>query len=276
MNQNRNTARRLRKRMWITLVVSVLALITVLVSVGTGAFNFHKGGNALPDLTGMTEEDAVAAIEKLRGHASVSYESSVRPEGTVIRQGLPAGDTVMANTYVSIVVSRGMESAAAPTSTPTPMLPNFTGLSMELAQASAAQLGVNLVEDGYVYSDEIPYGSIVDQDPAGGTEIKAGSIVKVQLSAGPEVVRYTITVNAGPGGTVSPGTTTVKEGADVTFRFSPDEGYTIASVKVDGEEVRPLDRYSFLTVDENHTLTVTFQERRGMLEEFFEQIFGGP
>ena len=49
----------------------------------------------------------------------------------------------------------------------------------------------------------------------------------MKLSAGPEIVRYTITVDAGPGGTVSPGTTTVKEGSDVTFHITPNEGYVL-------------------------------------------------
>lgn len=275
MKQDRYSARQLRKRMWITIIVSALALLTVLLSVSTGAFNFHKGGNAMPDLTGMTEEEAVAAIEKLGGHASVSYEVSMRQKGTVIRQDLPAGETVMANSNVGVVVSGGHENSAA-TNTPIPLLPNFTGLSMELATASAEQLGVKLEEDGYVYSDDIPYGSIVDQKPAGGAEIHPGDVIKVQISAGPEIVRYTITVDAGPGGTVSPGTTTVKEGSDVTFHITPDEGYEIASIRVDGEEVHLLERYSFLSVDENHTLSVTFQEQKSAIEDLFEQIFGSP
>ena len=274
MNQDRYQAERLRKRLWITIIAALLALLTVILSTFSGAFNFHKGINSLPDLTGMTEADAIAAIEKLNGHASVSYEASTLKEGTVIRQGTPAGDAVTPNSTVSIVVSSGSPSVQ-PTAQPQAMLPSFVGLSMELAERTAEEIGVNLIEDGYVYDDTIPYGSIVEQDPAVGTSVTQRMAVKVKLSAGPEASRYTITVEAGSGGSVSPGTTTVVEGEDVSFTITPDDGYVIDHLVVDGTEVHALDRYSFLTVDSDHTLSVTFREQRGMLEEFIDQFFGG-
>lgn len=274
MNQDQYAAQRLRKRMWITLAVAVLALITVLLSVMSGAFNFHKGSAVLQDLTGMPEEEAVAAIEKLGGHASVSYEPSGQPEGTVLRQSVLAGDNVTPNSTVSIVVSGAQKTESEESGTP--YLPSFIGLSMELAQTTAEQLGVHLVEDGYVYDDNIPYGSIVDQSPEGGAEIVAGSAVRVTLSQGPEFVRYTITVEAGPGGFVSPGTTTVDEGADVVFTITPNEGYVVDSLRVDGESIRGQESFSFLSVDADHVITVTFRESRGALEEFIDSIFGGP
>ena len=274
MNQDRYNAERLRRRMWITIIAALLALLTVILSTCSGAFNFHKGVNSLPDLTGMTEADAIATIEKLRGHASVSYEASTAKEGTVIRQGIPAGDAVTPNSTVSIVVSNGKPDAQ-PSAEPQQLLPSLIGLSMELAQHTAEELGVVLVEGDYIYDDSIPYGSIVEQDPAGGAKITKGMAVKVTLSAGPETKRYTITVEAGFGGSVSPGTTTVVEGEDISFSITPNDGYVVDRLVVDGTEVRPLDRYSFLTVDSNHTLSVTFHEQRSMLEEFIDQFFGG-
>ncbi len=274
MNQDRYNAERMRKRLWITIIAALLALLTVILSTCSGAFNFHKGLNSLPDLTGMTEEDAIATIEKLRGHASVSYEASTAKAGTVIRQGIPAGDAVTPNSTVSIVVSSGKPDAQ-PSAEPQELLPSLIGLSMELAQRTAEELGVTLIEGDYVYDDNIPYGSIVEQNPAGGTKVTKGMAVTVQLSAGPETTRYTITVEAGYGGSVSPGTTTVVEGEDISFTITPNEGYAIDRLVVDGTEVHSLDRYSFLTVDSNHTLSVTFREQRSMLEEFIDQFFGG-
>ena len=274
MNQDRYNAERLRKRMWITIIVALLALLTVILSTLSGAFNFHKGVNSLPDLTGMTEADAVATIEKLKGHASVSYEPNNAKEGTVIRQDIPAGDAVTPNSTVSIVVSSGRPDAQ-PSAEPQALLPSFIGLSMELANRTAEELGVNLIEGDYVYDDNIPYGSIVDQDPAGGAKVTKGMAVTVLLSAGPETRRYTITVEAGPGGSVSPGTTTVVEGEDISFTITPNDGYIIDHLVVDGIEVHALDRYSFLTVDSSHTLSVSFREQRTMLEEFIDQFFGG-
>lgn len=274
MNQERYQARRLRKRMWITLIAALLALITVVLSALTGAFNFHKGLNTIPDLTGMTEEDAIAEVEKLHGNPSVSYKPSDKREGTVISQGLPAGSSVTPNSTVSIVVSSGKEEETAPFELKD-RLPSFIGLSMDLAKVTAEELKVHIVEDGYVYDDSIPYGSIVEQDPEGGTEIVPGSAIRVKISAGPEIVRYTITVSAGQGGTISPDTVTVEEGEDISFTITPDDGYVISSLRVDGEEVQALNRYTFLSVDADHTISVTFDEgQKSGLEDLFEQIFG--
>lgn len=282
MNDEQYNAQRLRRRMWITIIAALLALITVVLSTMSGAFDFHKGSNTIGDLTGMTEEEAIAAVEKLGGHASVSYEPSQKREGTVIRQSIPAGDTVTPNSNVSLVVSREKEEQTAAPSTQQ-RLPNFTGLSLALAQATAEELGVHIVEDGYVHDDNIPYGSVVSQSPEGGTEIVAGSAVRVTLSAGPEIVQYTITVSAGEGGSVSPGTTTVEAGKDITFTITPDTGYVVDSLVVDGEQVQSLDSYAFLSVDTNHTLSVTFAEKRGNpfdnpfedIGDFFDDFFGG-
>ena len=275
MNQERYQARRLRKRMWITLIAAVLALITVVLSALTGAFNFHKGLNTIPDLTGMTEEDAIAAVEKLHGNPAVSYQPSDKREGLVISQGIPAGESVTPNSTVSIVVSSGKEEETTPFEMKD-RLPSFVGLSMDLAKVTAEELGVHLVEDGYVYDDSIPYGSIVEQDPEGGTEIVKGSAIRVKISAGPEIVRYTITVHAGQGGSISPDTLTVEEGEDVSFTITPDDGYVIESLQVDGEAVQVQNRYTFLTVDADHTISATFvEEHKSGLEDLFETIFGG-
>ena len=274
MNDQGTNARKLRKRMWITIILVLLALLTVIISAMSGAFNFHKGRNIMPDLLGMDESAAVEVIEDLGAKASVSYQSSTEPEGTVIQQGLAAGETVTHNRTVASVVSRGNEPDPEETSTMQTMLPNFVGLSMELAEATAEELGVNIVVDGYVYDDYIPYGSVAEQSPEGGTVVIPGSVVTVKLSAGPEMQRYTITVICGTGGSVSPGgNITVEEGEDVTLTITPDEGYAVESLIVDGDEIRALTSYTFLAVDSDHTLSVTFREQI-TIDSIISQIFG--
>jgi len=53
------------------------------------------------------------------------------------------------------------------------------------------------------------------------------------------VALFTITVNAGPGGTVSPGTTQVAGGTDITFEITPDAGMMLDKITLDGTEVSP-------------------------------------
>ena len=71
-------------------------------------------------------------------------------------------------------------------------------------------------------------------------------------------VEYTITVNAGANGTITPGTSTVASGASQTFAIEANEGYAIASVTVDGINMGTIDNYTFSNVTEDHSITATF------------------
>ena len=74
--------------------------------------------------------------------------------------------------------------------------------------------------------------------------------------------QYTITASAGTGGSISPSDETkVYKGADQTFTITPDSGYKIADVKVDGDSFGAVDSYTFKNVNANHTITVTFEKK---------------
>ena len=51
----------------------------------------------------------------------------------------------------------------------------------------------------------------------------------------------------------------VSRGSDKTFRITPDAGYEIADVLVDGESVGAVSRYTFETVRKNHTIEAEFR-----------------
>ncbi|MDO4939918.1 MAG: InlB B-repeat-containing protein, partial [Lachnospiraceae bacterium] len=71
-----------------------------------------------------------------------------------------------------------------------------------------------------------------------------------------------ITATAGANGKVSPESKTVNEGEDATFTITPDTGYEIDTVTVDGAAVTPTSdtTYKFTDVRAEHTLNVTFKE----------------
>jgi len=75
-----------------------------------------------------------------------------------------------------------------------------------------------------------------------------------------EFVRvYTITASAGSHGSISPqGAVTVAEGASQTFAFSPDSGYAVEEVQVDGSAAPLCLSYTFSAVGADHTIDVTF------------------
>jgi hypothetical protein len=67
-----------------------------------------------------------------------------------------------------------------------------------------------------------------------------------------------ITVTQSAHGQISPGTSTVNYGSSQTFTITPNTGYYIASLTVDGSPVTVASLYTFSNVLTSHTITATF------------------
>ena len=72
-------------------------------------------------------------------------------------------------------------------------------------------------------------------------------------------IEYQIQAAAEVGGTISPnGGTAVASGSSLTYTITPDSGYHIASVLVDGVEQGPIASYTFTNVQAAHTIAASF------------------
>jgi TolB protein len=70
---------------------------------------------------------------------------------------------------------------------------------------------------------------------------------------------YTITASAGSNGSISPsGNVTVNQGSDKSFNITPDTGYQIDDVLVDGSSIGAENSYTFTNVTEDHSISATF------------------
>lgn len=75
---------------------------------------------------------------------------------------------------------------------------------------------------------------------------------------------YTIKATAGAGGSISPsGNVSVREGRDQTFTITPDKGYAISNVKIDGKSIGAVKSYTFENVRRTHTIEVIFMKANG-------------
>jgi len=75
---------------------------------------------------------------------------------------------------------------------------------------------------------------------------------------------YTIKATAGAGGSISPsGNVSVREGRDQTFTITPDKGYAVANVKIDGKSIGAAKSYTFENVSRTHTIEVIFMKANG-------------
>jgi hypothetical protein len=79
------------------------------------------------------------------------------------------------------------------------------------------------------------------------------------ISASFNITTYTISASAGTGGSISPsGSVSINHGANRTFTITPDTGYGVSSVLVDGASVGAVSSYTFSNVTANHTISASF------------------
>ena len=109
-------------------------------------------------------------------------------------------------------------------------------------------------------------GYAIDSVTADGVRVRASSLhtfVKVAEDHTLVVAfkpQYTITVSAGPGGTISPNKLlTLDRGATQVFAIKPFAGYAIDAVTVDGKNYGPHTTFTMAKLTANHSISVTFR-----------------
>ena len=102
-------------------------------------------------------------------------------------------------------------------------------------------------------------------DNAATKEItQAETVIPKRQSSGSNYSYYTIKATAGAGGSISPsGNVSVREGRDQTFTITPDKGYAVSNVKIDGKSIGAVKSYTFENVSRTHTIEVIFMKANG-------------
>ena len=73
--------------------------------------------------------------------------------------------------------------------------------------------------------------------------------------------KFDITATASEGGEITPeGVTTVQYSKNITYIITPDVGYAIKSVIVDGKDVGAVSEYTFKKVTKKHTIHAVFEQ----------------
>ena len=93
---------------------------------------------------------------------------------------------------------------------------------------------------------------------------QAQTVIPKRQSSGSNYSYYTIKATAGAGGFISPsGNVSVREGRDQAFTITPDKGYAVANVKIDGKSIGAVKSYTFENVRRTHTIEVIFMKANG-------------
>lgn len=94
-----------------------------------------------------------------------------------------------------------------------------------------------------------------DANPVDYKAVKYGLVRAVFVP-----ITYTITATAGLGGSISPsGLVSVVQGEDQSFAITPDFGYHILDVSVDGSSQGAVENYDFVNVMADHTISADFE-----------------
>lgn len=131
----------------------------------------------MPDLTGLKYD----AIKNAQEYSQFILEvednqyNDLYERGEVVSQKPKAGTQVKENSVVRLVISNGTKVV---------LMPNLIG--MEETEAYQALADLDLEYQKVEIFSQQPSGTVVATDPGFSSEIPASSIVKVQISMGPE------------------------------------------------------------------------------------------
>lgn len=142
----------------------------------------------LPESTGATLADAQTRLVDRGLQVTVVevYDEDV-PAGVVVSWSVPgdatlgAGAMVEPETMIELVVSQG----------PAPRtVPDVTGMAGAEAREAVEAIQLVFEEAGREFSDDVPLGGVIRQEPAAGTEIDRGEGVRVVISDGVDLVIF--------------------------------------------------------------------------------------
>ena len=135
---------------------------------------------------------------------------------------------------------------------PTPDIKTIVQEIVNRGGWSSGHSMVFMVYDYYGYNNGEDYQEAESYD----TSTTYAPKLHIEFTAG---AQYTITAMSGPGGSISPsGAVTVAGGTNQPFTITPDAGYVISDVQVDGLTVGAVPTYTFTNVTANHDIVASF------------------
>ena len=164
----------------VILALSTVAVI-VLVIAGLLLMTVNPFAKTIPDLTGMTMEEAQKAAK--RNGYSISNEieyclSDTIGADLVVYQSPAAGEEAPKTEPIKLIMSLGSSGGGIP-------VPDVVNSPIDDAGTLIESYAL-LYKVVSEYSDDVEYGNIIRQSPLAGTHINAGDIVTLHMSIGPE------------------------------------------------------------------------------------------
>ena len=175
------------RKVWLGVLIGIL-VVAVLAGGGYLLANGLLSNNAsptpqtvqVPPMIGMTQADAVAALDRVHLKAAVKTRvTDAAKPGKVVQQDPPADTVVSTGSTVTIWISK------APTTVP---VPDLSGMTIQDATGALQAVGLKLGTASPGPSDTVAVDHIISQDPPANTQVPKNTEVTVVVSTGPSQV----------------------------------------------------------------------------------------
>ena len=188
----------------------------------------------------------------IRGNVTIKDDKFTMPDSNVEVKAIFEKDSPPAPTEHTITVTSGGNGTASASHAK-------AVVGTEIRLTATPKTGYHLKE-WQVISGGVTIENNKFTMPDGNVEVKA----IFEKDSPPAPTEYTIKATAGTGGSISPsGNVSVREGRDQTFTITPDKGYAVANVKIDGKSIGAVKSYTFENVSRTHTIEVIFMKANG-------------
>lgn len=187
------------------IVVAVIIAIIVIYLIGSFFDIFHFGPgnkNNKKDDTQITQEEKETVVMiDLKGKTLSEAEKDLKElglkvteagtevsdtyeKGEIIDQDVSEGETVKAGTTIKVTVSAGSEEENAKEVD----VPDVTGKTSDAAMATLEDKNLTVSRE-FEFSNDVPAGQVIRQDPKSGSTVKEGTKVTIYVSQGSESVK---------------------------------------------------------------------------------------
>lgn len=187
------------------IVVAVIIAIIVIYLIGSFFDIFHFGpgnkNNKKDDTQIAQEEKEKVVMINLKGKTLSEAEKDLKElglkvteagtevsdtyeKGEIIDQDVSEGETVKAGTTIKVTVSAGSEEENAKEVD----VPDVTGKTSDAAMATLEDKNLTVSRE-FEFSNDVPAGQVIRQDPKSGSTVKEGTKVTIYVSQGSESVK---------------------------------------------------------------------------------------
>jgi eukaryotic-like serine/threonine-protein kinase len=162
------------------IVLAVVFVYFLFDSIAMPLYTRQGSERAVPKLIGLDRTGAIRAAKSagftvIEEPAKVSLNAS---EGSIIEQHPFAGSLAKPGRKIHII-------PALPA--PPGVAPDMTGLELRDAQLRCKNVGLISSESDtrYRFSERVPKGTVMGQDPSAGKPVEPGGVLKLVVSLGP-------------------------------------------------------------------------------------------